>query len=84
MRYTPPKKEARFGSVALSLAVYALGFAQRNIDDFRNMYVEECRKHPQLGPDYDIDPDFFANMLGASIEVLEKKALAAMRDYRDR
>ena len=84
MRYTPPKKEARFGSVALSLAVYALGFAERNIEDFRNMYVEECRKHPQLGPDYDIDLDFFANMLSASIEVLEKKALAAMRDYRAR
>jgi hypothetical protein len=84
VRYTPPKKEGRFGSVALSLAVYALGFAERNIEEFRNMYVEECRKHPELGPDYDIDPDFFAKMLSASMEVLEQKALAAMRDYRDR
>jgi hypothetical protein len=84
VRYTPPKKEARFSSVALSLAVYALGFSERNIDDFRNMYVEECRKHPELGPDYDIDPDFFANLLDASIEVLEKMALATMRDYRGR
>jgi hypothetical protein len=84
MRYTPPKEDRRFTSVALSLATFALGFAERNIDDFRNMYVEECRKHPQLGSDYDIDPDRFASMLGASIEVLEKKALAAMRDYRAR
>lgn len=84
MRYTPPKKELGFSSVALSLATFALAFAERNIDEFRKMYVEECRKHSELGNDYDIDPYRFAKMLGASIEALEQKALAAMQAYRAR